>query len=279
MPTHAKSGGNAAPAKATALPVLVKAAPLPPLPLVLVDASFAGHLATLGDQIKVLRIVGPEDAQTAAKLLTEVTLLEKQLEKCRKEAKQPFLDMGRNIDTAAKTPSTALDAMKTAVKSRMAAWDAEQRRIAAEAESARQAELARLEAEKQREEDEARRKAEELAKTLPAEDVLDFEFDESAPTEEAPKSEIDKQIEAVKYAPAVAPAAAPAGITYRTYLRYAVTDVNALPEQFVTRSANMNAIREAFVVGYKDGDPVPTLPGVKFSVDRVPVSTGRAGMF
>jgi hypothetical protein len=275
METHEKNGGAQVAEKNAALPVLVRAKALPALPLVLVDAVFSNRLAVLGRQVKALRITSAADAQGAANLLAEVTVLDRELEKARKAAKQPFLDMGRSIDAAAQTPATALEALKSSVRASMGAWDAEQRRAAEEAERARQAEIARLEAERLAPEEQARRKAEELAAKARPEDVMDLDFEAGSETAAAPKSELDLKIEAAKFAPAVAPAAAPAGVAYRTYLKFTVTDVGALPEQFVVRSANERLLREMYVTGYKDGDPVPSVPGVRFTVDRVPVSTGR----
>ncbi|MDR2673345.1 MAG: hypothetical protein LBC18_00345 [Opitutaceae bacterium] len=281
MNTPNKNGGVIkAPGEAAALPVLVKAPPLPVLPLVLVDERFIAHLDRLATKVEALKITNVAAAQSAANLLVEITDLGRQLDRNRAAAKRPFLDINSAIEAAARAPAGTLAQLKAGVQKHIAEWDADLRRRAEESERARQAEIARLKEEKRRQDEEAKRTAAELAASLPAgaaAAALDLDFeDDGIPAEPAPKSEIEKQIEALKYAPPAVSTAAPAGVQYRSRLLFTVTDIAKLPEQFITRSANEKLIREVFVVGFKDGDPLPSLPGVEFKVDRVPVSTGRA---
>lgn len=52
-------------------------------------------------------------------------------------------------------------------------------------------------------------------------------------------------------------------------------DVAKLPDAFVIRTANEKLIRETYCAGYKKGQPLPELPGVRFTVDESPVPTGK----
>ena len=58
-------------------------------------------------------------------------------------------------------------------------------------------------------------------------------------------------------------------------LEFEITDVNALPADFVIRTANEGLIRETFCVGFKDGMPLPSVPGVAFTIEQQTVSTRR----
>jgi hypothetical protein len=80
---------------------------------------------------------------------------------------------------------------------------------------------------------------------------------------------------AVKFAPTPV-AAKPTGLAFKCSLRIASVDVNKLPDPFVVKTANQQAIRATYVTGWRDGDPIPEVPGVVFEVERMPVSTGRA---
>jgi len=89
--------------------------------------------------------------------------LVKSVEKSRTEVKSPVLDLGRAIDAKAKEFVSQVEAEATRINRLVTEYQAEQRRIAAAAESARQAELVRIEAEKRRaaeEQERLRREAE-----------------------------------------------------------------------------------------------------------------------
>ena len=97
---------------------------------------------------------------------------------------------------------------------------------------------------------------------------------DDCPDEPAPKTETERQIEAVKYAPA-AVVAKPLGITMRTRLVLRVVDVAKVPDVFITRVVNEAAIRATYCSKYTKGQPLPVLPGCEFTVEETAVSTGR----
>lgn len=104
---------------------------------------------------------------------------------------------------------------------------------------------------------------------------MEVSFDDEAAAEPPPKTATELAIEAVKHAPAVV-VERPRGVAFRVSLRHVVTDLAKLPEPFVKRQANDMAIRAAYCTGYKDGEPLPVCPGVRFEVERTPIDTGRA---
>ena len=250
---------------------------LPPAPHILANTSFLTTLAQVEKQVEELHVIDATTAQAAADLTTRLTSAGNQLEKTRKTLKQPFIEAGRAIDAAAEGPSRRIDDAKRRLKDSLAAYHAEQQRLAEEAERKRQAELRRLEDLRRKEEEaerqkqaeiaEAARKAAESAKV----DVVDIDDE---PAEPAPKTEVQKQLEAVAYAPVVAPAK-PVGVSYRVFLSFVVEDVNKLPEVFVEKTAKVAAIRATFCNGWKEGEPMPVCDGVRFEVKRDVMSTGR----
>lgn len=253
---------------------------LPPAPFVLSDSAFLTTLAQVEGQVASLKVTDANSAQLAAQLQVRLTTAGAVLEKARKALKQPFIDAGKAIDVAALEPANRIDAAKNTLKAELSAYDAELRRIAAEAERERQRQLRELEAQrqrevaaqaaKQREIDEAARKAAESSKV----ETMDVDDDEPAAPLPVVKTETEKQIDALKYAPAPV-AAAPVGITYRTRLVATLENVNLLPEAFVEKTAKMRAIQATFCDGWREGSPIPELPGVKFEAKREAVSTGK----
>ena len=252
---------------------------LPPAPHVLADTAFLSTLAKVEEQVAQLNVTDATTAQLAAELQSRLTSAGNQLEKARKQLKQPFIEAGRAIDAAAEAPAQRIDAAKSALKSQLSAYDAMQRRIAEEKERERQRMLRELEAQRQREAEAQRKKEEEAAaiarKAAEASKVEVVEIDdEPAAPEPVAKTETEKQIEALKYAPAPV-VAAPVGITYRTTMTVTVIDVNQLPEMFIEKTPRLRAIQATFCAGWREGMPIPELPGVKFEVKREAVSTGR----
>lgn len=247
---------------------------LPPAPYALATSGFLATLAQVEADIASIKITDTETAQQAATIQSRLTTAGTTLERQRKALKQPFIDAGKAIDDAARSPADRIEAAKTAVKQKLAAYDAEQRRLAQEAEAKRQEELRKLREKQEREAAEARRKqAEADAKAaglaaVSAVPVMELDDEPSAPTA------TEAAIAALETAPAVV-APKPAGVSFRVLLVATVTDVEKLEPRFVTKTANMAAIRAAHCAGFKDGDPLPVCAGVKFEVSRTPVSTGR----
>lgn len=250
---------------------------LPPAPHVLANTSFLTTLAQVEEQVATLAITDAQSAQNAANLTARLTSAGNQLEKARKALKQPFIEAGRAIDAAAEEPARRIDKAKAEVRAALAAYEAEQRRLAAEAERERQAELRRLEEQRQKEEAEARKRQAEIdeaarkAAASAKVEVLDIDDEPAAPP---PKTETQKQIDAIKFAPAPV-VAKPVGVAFKTYLTFVVEDVRKLPDVFVERSAKLAAIRAAFCNGWKPDEPLPVCEGVRFEVKRDVVSTGK----
>lgn len=86
-----------------------------------------------------------------------------------------------------------------------------------------------------------------------------------------------EQKQAIILAAPVAVMAKPAGITFRTVLKMKVVDVSKLRSPYSYLVANEPLIRTNYCTGYKDGDPLPVLDGVRFIVDKQPVDARRGG--
>jgi hypothetical protein len=248
-------------------------ATLPPVPLVIANEPFLKQLHFYEERIKVMAVESPEAAQQAAEILTSMTKAGTLLNKTRLALNRPFLDIGKAINATAAEVDARIETVKTIVKKHLNAWtELENARLRKE-EEARQAELAKLEAQRLKEEAEAAAKAAELAaKAAPP--IDEIEFDEAPEVAEPEKTETEKAIERVKFAPAPV-ASQPSGIRHRSRLLFNVYDVAKLPEQYILRTPNERLIRDAYVTGWKDGDPIPMLPGVSFKVDKTVESTGR----
>lgn len=61
----------------------------------------------------------------------------------------------------------------------------------------------------------------------------------------------------------------------RVTLRPTVTDVHLLPSSLVIVTANEAEIQRLFCAGWREGSPLPTVPGIKFELHREPIATGR----
>ena len=244
---------------------------IPVAPHVLVPGTFLSTLAKVEQEVASLEVVDADSAQLAATLQSRLNAAGKALEKARNELKAPFLAAGREIDAAAKGPAGRIETAKKALSVGLTRYQIEQQRIAAEAEAKRKAELERLEKLRKEEEAAEKKRQAELAAKVAKEKIADFDFDDDSTTQ---KTEVETQIDAVKFAPAVVPDK-PAGVALRISLYPTVTDVNKLPDQFVTKTPKLREIIATFCQGYKDGDPIPQLDGVTFEVRRETIATGK----
>ena len=251
----------------------------PILPLTLVKTGFLTTLTSVEKSVAELKIDSPAAAQLAANLQVRLTAAGKTLEAARVECKRPFLEIERKIDDAARAPAGRIEAAKKTLQKAQIQYEIDRRRIEAEAEAARQAELKRLEEKRVAEEKAAQAKAADIlaeqkrtaVATPDAEMDMDFGDEPAAPA----KTDTELEIERVKYAPSpVAPK--PTGIAFRVRLRAIVEDVNKLPEMFVTKTAKDGAIYSTFCTGWKEGAPIPECAGVRFEVERTAISTGKA---
>lgn len=254
---------------------------LPQMPMVLADSKFLATLTEVEAQVAAVKISDAQSAQHAANLQVRLTAAGKKLDDARLAIKRPFLDISKLIDDVAKAPAERIEEAKKKLRHAQIQWDLDQRRIAAKAEAGRKAELERLEKQKAAEETEAKRKTDELMKVAaqniaglpPA--VMDVDFGDDPPPATPPqKTETEKQIDAVKYAPAPV-IEKPTGIAFRISLRHRVDRIDDLPETFVVKTVNDTLIRSTFCNGYKEGEPLPVCPGVTFYVEKTPYSTGK----
>ena len=251
----------------------------PSAPIVLCDGTFLSTLANVESRIADLKVTDAESAQAAADLQQRLTTAGRKLESARTELKAPFIAKGKEIDEAAKKPAARIEAAKKLLAMRLLDYAQEQDRKRREAEEIRQKELARLEAIRLAEERAAQAKAAELARQAAEAaakskaQVMELDFDDE-PAPPVEKTETEKKIEAVQFAPSVV-APPPSGVAFKSSLRIKDVDVSKLPDAFVIKTANASLIRTTFCVGWKDGEPIPVCTGVTFSVDKQAVSTGR----
>lgn len=262
----------------------------PEMPLVLADSAFLSTLKAVDAQVVALKITDAQSNQQAADLLQRLTAARNKLNESRLALKRRFDPILEKIDQTARGPTARIDALKKMLSDAQIAWGKYQKQLADEAEKKRQDDIARLEklraeeeAETKRVADETARKAAEAAAALiaanpPAMDV-DFGDDpmDDPVAQPAPqKTEIQKQLEAVRHAPAIVPVKA-SGVRTVTTLVPVVTDINRLPDMFVDKTARIAAIKATFCSGWKEGQPLPVLDGVRFDVKTDVQSTGRSG--
>lgn len=267
-------------------PELVVIADPPPAPLILASTAFLSTLAEVEEQTRNLKITDANAAQLAGQLQIRLTSAGSTLEKQRQALKAPFLEIGRKIDAAAQAPSLRIEAAKNLLKRGLSAFDTEQRRIAAEEEQKKQAELQRLEAIRQeelRQEQERKAELEEAARKAaavasPPVESMDFDEGEDTPPEPPPepvKTETQVAIERLTHAPVAAPVR-PTGITFKTTLVPVVVNIHQVPDSFVEKTPKLRALTATFCAGWREGDELPVCAGVRFEVKREPVSTGRS---
>lgn len=262
--------------------------------LIVADSKFMATLKQVEATVATLKITDTQSSQQAADLLSRLTSAGTALEKSRVQIKAPYLNLMRAVDDAAKAPQARIDAAKRTLSSAQVVYSAEQRRLAEEAEKARQAELRRLEAIRLAEEKAAKEKADKIAQELRLKQEADAKAAEEARLaglpvpepvieevweEEAPepivKTATELAIEAVRFAPVAAPVKAQ-GVREVTTLVPFITDVNLLPDCFVEKSAKIAAIRSTFCSGFRKGDKLPELRGCRFDVQTTTQSTGKA---
>lgn len=243
------------------------------MPLVMADAAFLADLAKTEDAIRGLSVVDEPTMVKASALLNGLTTAGARLEGVRITLKRPFLDINNRIDECAKAPAARIDAAKRTLKLQLGAYVEKVEREAAEAEAKRLAEIKRLEEEKAKADAAARAQAEAIAAAAKPAEAIDLAFDDEPA---APKTETELKLEALKFTPAAPVKTTAAGIRFQARLIFQVTEVAKLPEAFVTRTANERLIRDTFCVGFRDGDKVPEIPGIKFTVERTAISTGKS---
>ncbi len=266
------------------------------LPVTLLPGNTRARIEGYVEDSAALTIESAADAQRASTLFNEIHGLSKDIETCRETVKAPFWAYCKMIDAAAKAETMKLETAKATVKVRLAKWDEHCRELArkeAERIAAEEAELARraAAAEKARRdaeeaarkaavEAEAARQAAEAADLPPPdedEDAMGALADEIAADEAAAErariADASAKLAAQRVA-IVAPTKL-AQTSFRVTLKHQVTDAQSLPSSLVIVTANEAEIRRLYCAGWKEGDPVPSVPGVRFTIDRQPIPTGR----
>jgi predicted nucleotidyltransferase len=251
---------------------------LPETPVVLANASTMQVVAQLeASAAAVAKVTDAATDKAAWETLSLATKLEKQIEDSRQKVKAPFYDLGCKIDAAAKTVSARVKAAKAVVQRGLDGYRAEQerqrvleqQRLQRELEEAHRKRIAAekaLEAER-RENDRLAREAEAA---MAKKNVPVFDLDE---LEEPPVAEARAQVDVVAATRVPAVVAKPAGAQWRVTLNPEVIDARLVPESLLKpREADLVKIRQVYCVGFKDGDKLPEVAGLKFNVQRTPIA-------
>lgn len=239
---------------------LIIPAQLPETPIVLANQRWMQALATLESNVASLQVTDAKQAEVAAEYLQRATKAGSSLERMRKDVLKPYLDLQKRINTVAAQPKTRIEACKNQLKDKLAAWQ--------------ELERARLAEERRQAEEELRKLEEKKQQQAADEGALSLDFDDDGVGE--PVESIDTQLERASLAVAATPTSAKtSGVAFIARLVPEIQDIDALPAEFVIRTPNKAAIQEKFCRGWKDGDPLPTLPGVIFTVERTARATGK----
>lgn len=264
-----------------------------PSPVVLCDRPFVATLTKVEREVELLVIDDEITQQFAADLLGRLTTAGTRLDTARLEKGAPYRLIVDRINDAAKPIQARIVAAKKKLSTLTTNYAWQQQEKARIAREEQEAEVKRLEALAKKEQEELDRKAKELEEQAAAQRKKDSEaaaktsapvlemdgWDETpAAPEPAPapaKTETQVQLEQARHAPVAAPSKA-IGVRLKTRLIFTVTDVNKLPEPFVVRTANDKAIRDTYCTGYKEGDPLPEVDGILFSIEKKAEATGRS---
>lgn len=204
--------------------------------------AFAGAVAAVGN---------PEEQVTAVDCLRDIKGLKKEIEQSRVAIKAPVLTLGRDIDSASAAFCAELDSEDKRLTGLVSRYQEEQRRIAAEAEAARQRELQRIENERLAAEREAQRIAtEELRKARSLQAA-----DEAAARAEAQRAQAAQAASMARAAVFMTPApVAPVveGMHTRKVPKFDVIDVRVLASarpDLVRIEANAQSINKEILAG------------------------------
>jgi len=157
----------------------------------------------------VAEIATVEDLDAASGALTRITSILTNIEKCRKEVKQPVIDVGRGIDDVAKKYCAELETEKRRLSVLVGTYN----------------EAQRLKAERAREEA-AQREREAMA-TMRERETAALDRGDIAGAEEA-RNEAAQEIASAQIAAANAEGAKAEGISTRKTWKWEVTDIKAL---------------------------------------------------
>jgi hypothetical protein len=259
---------------------------MPPMPLLVVGGDTLARIDTLAASAKTLTIATAADADRCASIMRQAADLASAIELTRVALKAPVLELGRKIDAAAAGPLEKLRAVRAAVDGQLRQWAAAEQRRLAEETRRRQEEADRIAAERVRVEKERVRLAEEEAARqrlaaespeapeAPEEPELFEDFSDIAVSSNANQAAELAHQEAALQAPAPV-FVRPAGVTFRTTLKFEVTNLDALPKIYVTRTVNEVAIRSTCCTGWKEGMALPIVPGLRFYAQKDPITARR----
>lgn len=241
---------------------------LPATPLLVVPGETVALVAKLTKAGNSVAIIDAATADAAGKLLVELTAIDKLIEARRVEVKAPFLDLGRKIDDAVKPHAQSINVATSKLRTALANWQRQEEKRVADEERARQAELARLEQERK---DAEQKAAAAQTQAAAGDDLAEFDI-VAADIQQARVEEAQANLASARQ---IVTAAKPAGVTYRTTLKAELSDMNKLPPKYVLFSPNMELVRANHCVGWKEGDPIPVVGGIKFTVEKTTVVSTR----
>lgn len=226
---------------------------------------------------KVTSITDDLDLEVAADSARTLKSMAKETEASRKRVKEPVLALAKAVDTVAAEFIAPVSSELTRIERLMSDYHSEQRRQAAEAEAARQRELARIESERLKAERDAshaelvRLAAEEADRKAAERELLGQQVKQSelaiiegqkakaAADAEALRIQQEKLARAAQAAASV-PAVAPtrtAGMVTRKVWDFEVLDIWKVPRDFVRIEPNREAILDALRRGVTD------IPGLR----------------
>lgn len=269
---------NQTPAKGVQATAVTIAHSVVSTPSVILDAGVVARVVSLAEDASKIKIVTPSDANAAALTLREITGLAKDIEKAREEVKRPFFEAGKAIDAAANEQKLKLTRAGDTVRAALSRYQVEQERIAREEQERQRKEQERLAAEAARvarEKAEAEAAARAAAESDDDDDLGALAAEVSAENAAAEQARIAAEATKLAQTRAVLAPAKPQGVHFRTTLKFAVTDLSKLPANLIIVTPNEAEIRRLFCVGYQEGQPVPTVPGLAFTVEKTPIVTGR----
>ena len=196
-------------------------------PSVAVDIAPEAHAlkaTAIGSAGLVVAVTTESQQSFAVAVLKDIKSITKQIESARVAIKAPVLKLGKDIDHAASSFIADLDAHEKRITGLVSKYQAEQARIAREAEMARQAELDRIERERVKAEAEAARiAAEELRKAKTLE-----EAEAAAMRQQQATIDAEHKAQAAETKVILAPVEAPVraqGMQVRQVPRYEVLDI------------------------------------------------------
>lgn len=259
---------------------LVISGELPPMPCQLQDAGAVARVNQLtADAAALTKLVTPADANHAAQLLREIAGFNRDIEKMRLELGRPFRELIDRIGLAAKAQTTKLTAAEKTIRAALTAFQVEQERIQREEAERQRREQERLAAEARRLQEEQARAAREaaeraaaaakVAEPVAADDDGLADLAEEIHQDDIAERQAAIAAQAVKLAQTRAVVAPkPVGVSYGTRLKYEVTDITRLTTNLVITTPNDAEIKNLYVTRWKAGDPVPTVPGIRFTPEK-----------